>query len=114
MDLAISLPTKANSWEVVKRAEELGYTHAWFYDTQLLNAEVFVRDGRRGDENLKIKLCAGVADSVQSDWPRSPPAVSPRSMRWRLAALSLVPRPALRDDERLALALSRSRGLKNT
>ena len=28
MDLALSLPTKAHSWEVVKRVEELGYTHA--------------------------------------------------------------------------------------
>ena len=29
----------------MKRAEEMGFTHAWFYDTHLLNAEVFVAMG---------------------------------------------------------------------
>jgi 5,10-methylenetetrahydromethanopterin reductase len=60
MDLALSLPTKARSWEVVKRAEELGYSHAWFYDTQLLNAEVFVAMGAAAMKTSRIKLCAGV------------------------------------------------------
>ena len=60
MDLALSLPTKARSWEVAKRAEELGYTHAWFYDTELLNAEVFVAMGAAAMKTSKIKLCAGV------------------------------------------------------
>ena len=60
MELALSLPTKANSWEVVKRAEELGYTHAWFYDTELLNAEVFVAMGAAAMKTSRIKLCAGV------------------------------------------------------
>jgi 5,10-methylenetetrahydromethanopterin reductase len=60
MDLALSLPTKANSWEVAKRAEELGYTHAWFYDTHLLNAEVFVAMGAAAMKTSRIKLCAGV------------------------------------------------------
>lgn len=60
MDLGITMPTKANSWEVVKRAEELGFTHAWFYDTQLLNAEVFVAMGAAAMKTSRIKLCAGV------------------------------------------------------
>ncbi|HXW04708.1 MAG TPA: hypothetical protein VD833_05715 [Vicinamibacterales bacterium] len=42
MDFGINLATSADSWKVVKRAEELGYARAWFYDTQLLNADVFV------------------------------------------------------------------------
>ena len=41
MDYGINLATAADSWKVVKRAEELGFTRAWFYDTQLLNAEIF-------------------------------------------------------------------------
>ena len=45
MDYGINLATAANSWKVVKRAEELGFTRAWFYDTQLLNAEIFVAMG---------------------------------------------------------------------
>ncbi len=60
MELGISLPTKANSWEVVKRAEELGYTYAWFYDTELLNAEMFTAMGAAAMKTSKIKLCTGV------------------------------------------------------
>src|ERR1700724_509483 len=60
MDLALTLPTKARSWEVVKRAEELGYTHAWFYDTELLNAEMFAAMGAAAMKTSRIKLCTGV------------------------------------------------------
>ena len=42
MDFGITIATAADSWKVVKRAEELGFTHAWFYDTQMLNADPFV------------------------------------------------------------------------
>src|ERR1700722_573574 len=60
MDLGLTLPTKARSWEVVKRAEELGYTHAWFYDTELLNAEMFAAMGAAAMKTSRIKLCTGV------------------------------------------------------
>ena len=42
MDFGITVATAADSWKVVKRAEELGFTYAWFYDTQMLNADPFV------------------------------------------------------------------------
>jgi 5,10-methylenetetrahydromethanopterin reductase len=60
MDLGLFLPTKARSWEVVKRGEELGYSHAWFYDTQLLSADVLVAMGATAMKTSRIKLCAGV------------------------------------------------------
>lgn len=60
MDMAIQLPTKANSWEVVVRAEQLGFTHAWFYDTPLLNAELFAAMGAAAIKTSKIKLGTGV------------------------------------------------------
>ena len=34
--------TSADSWKLVERAEELGFSHAWFYDTQMLCADLFV------------------------------------------------------------------------
>jgi hypothetical protein len=37
MDFGITVATAADSWKVVKRAEELGCIYAWFYDTQMLN-----------------------------------------------------------------------------
>jgi 5,10-methylenetetrahydromethanopterin reductase len=60
MDISVCMPTKAKSWEVVKRAEELGYSHAWFYDTQMLSADVLVAMAATAMKTSKIKLCAGV------------------------------------------------------
>jgi 5,10-methylenetetrahydromethanopterin reductase len=60
MEFGICLPTKANSWEVVKRAEEFGFTYAWFYDTHLLSADVLVAMGAAAVKTSRIKLCAGV------------------------------------------------------
>ena len=42
MQFAIAIPTDADSWRLVRRAEELGFARAWFYDTQMLSADPFV------------------------------------------------------------------------
>src|SRR5207237_8780127 len=42
MDFGIALAPGVDAWKVVERAERLGFTHAWFYDTQMLCADVFV------------------------------------------------------------------------
>ena len=60
MEYGIQLATSSHHWKVVKRAEELGFTHAWFYDTQLLNADVFVAMAAAAMQTSKIKLCTGV------------------------------------------------------
>lgn len=60
MDYGINIAPGADSWKLVKRAEELGYTHAWFYDTQLLNADVFVVMAAAAMATEKINLCTGV------------------------------------------------------
>ncbi|MGH7299758.1 MAG: LLM class flavin-dependent oxidoreductase [Candidatus Rokuibacteriota bacterium] len=60
MDFGINLATSADSWKIVKRAEELGYTRAWFYDTQLLNAGMFVAMGATAVQASRIRLATGV------------------------------------------------------
>jgi len=60
MEFGIQLATSAHHWKVVKRAEEMGFSHAWFYDTELLNAEVFVAMAAAAMQTQKIKLCTGV------------------------------------------------------
>ena len=60
MEFGITLPTKADSWKVVERAEKLGFNYAWFYDTHLLSADVLVAMGAAAMKTSKIKLCAGV------------------------------------------------------
>jgi 5,10-methylenetetrahydromethanopterin reductase len=60
MDFGITLATAADSWKVVQRAEELGYTYAWFYDTQMLNADPFVAMAAAAMTTHTINLGTGV------------------------------------------------------
>ncbi|MDB5697300.1 MAG: hypothetical protein JWN69_104 [Alphaproteobacteria bacterium] len=60
MDFGIYLATAADSWKTVKRAEELGYTNAWFFDTPMLNAELFVAMGAAAVQTSRIRLGTGV------------------------------------------------------
>jgi 5,10-methylenetetrahydromethanopterin reductase len=60
MDFGIALPTAADSWKVTQRAEELGFTHAWFYDTQMLSADCFVAMGAAAVHTKRIRLGTGV------------------------------------------------------
>jgi len=60
MDFGIALPTAADSWKLVQRAEELGFTHAWFYDTQMLSADCFVAMGAAAVHTQRIRLGTGV------------------------------------------------------
>src|SRR5690242_2231772 len=60
MKYGINLATAADSWKVVQRAEELGYTHAWFYDTPMLNADPFVAMAAAAMVTSTIRLGTGV------------------------------------------------------
>src|SRR5262249_47292776 len=60
MDIGINLATAADSWKIVQRAEQLGYTRAWFFDTHMLNADVFVGMAAAAMVTSKIRLGTGV------------------------------------------------------
>lgn len=60
MDIGIVLASAADSWKTVERAEELGFSHAWFYDTQLLCADVFVAMAAAAMRTKRIRLGTGV------------------------------------------------------
>jgi 5,10-methylenetetrahydromethanopterin reductase len=60
MEFGIALATAADSWKTVKRAEELGFTHAWFYDTQMLCADCFVAMAATAVQTSRIRLGTGV------------------------------------------------------
>src|SRR5579863_10181759 len=60
MRFAIALPTDATSWKVVRRAEELGFHRAWFYDTQMLSADPFVAMAAAAMKTTTIRLATGV------------------------------------------------------
>lgn len=60
MQFGIVVATAADSWKVVQRAEELRFTHAWFYDTQMLCADCFVAMGAAAMKTSRIRLGTGV------------------------------------------------------
>jgi len=60
MDFGIGLPAAADSWTVVKATEELGFSHAWFYDTQMLTADCFVAMAAAAVNTRRIRLGTGV------------------------------------------------------
>lgn len=60
MEYGIALTPSPTSWKTVQRAEELGFSHAWFYDSQLLYTDVFVAMALAAEHTSRIKLATGV------------------------------------------------------
>jgi 5,10-methylenetetrahydromethanopterin reductase len=60
MDFGIGIATSSDSWKTALRAEELGFTHAWFYDTQMITADPFVAMAAAAMKTSKIRLGTGV------------------------------------------------------
>jgi 5,10-methylenetetrahydromethanopterin reductase len=60
VEFGIAVATDADSWRVVQRAEELGFSHAWFYDSQMLCADCFVAMGAAAVKTSRIRLGTGV------------------------------------------------------
>jgi 5,10-methylenetetrahydromethanopterin reductase len=60
MQFGIAIPTVADSWRLVRRAEELGFSHAWFFDTQMLSADPFVAMAVAAVKTTRIVLGTGV------------------------------------------------------
>jgi 5,10-methylenetetrahydromethanopterin reductase len=60
MEFGIAVASTTESWRVVARAEELGFDEAWFYDTQLLNPDVFVCMALAAERTKRIRLATGV------------------------------------------------------
>ncbi len=60
MDFGISFGNTADHWKVARRAEELGFSYAWFSDTQLVNADLFVAMAAAAVQTSKIHLGSAV------------------------------------------------------
>ena len=60
MDFGIGIASGVDGWKAAQRAEALGFTHAWFYDTQMLCADVFVSMALAAARTSRIRLGTGV------------------------------------------------------
>ena len=60
MDFGIGIATGSGSWKLTQRAEELGFTHAWFFDTQMITGDCFVAMAASALKTSRIRLGTGV------------------------------------------------------
>lgn len=61
MDYGIAGIIGAESWKTVQRAEQLGFSHAWFYDSPLYVADILVAMAAAAMKTSRIRLGMGVA-----------------------------------------------------
>ncbi|MCH9787111.1 MAG: LLM class flavin-dependent oxidoreductase, partial [Gammaproteobacteria bacterium] len=60
MKYSVAFASEVDSWKWAKRAEALGFHAAWFYDTQLLNPDVFICMALAAHETTTLRLGTGV------------------------------------------------------
>ncbi|MBV8056907.1 MAG: LLM class flavin-dependent oxidoreductase [Deltaproteobacteria bacterium] len=61
MEFAIAYPARPDAWRDVVIAEDNGFTHAWFYDSQMIYSDVYVCMALAAEHTKRIKLATGVA-----------------------------------------------------
>jgi alkanesulfonate monooxygenase SsuD/methylene tetrahydromethanopterin reductase-like flavin-dependent oxidoreductase (luciferase family) len=61
MEFAIAYPARPDAWHDVVIAEDNGFTHAWFYDSQMIYSDVYVCMALAAEHTRRIKLGTGVA-----------------------------------------------------
>ena len=61
MDYGIGIPSYIDAWREVQAAEEAGFSHAWFYDSQLIYSDVWATMALAAEKTSKIKLGTLVA-----------------------------------------------------
>ena len=60
MKYSVAFASEVDSWKWAQRAEALGFHAAWFYDTQLLNPDIFICMALAAHETSRIRLGTGV------------------------------------------------------
>ena len=60
MDFGVGIATSSDSWKLAQRAEELRFTHAWFFDTQMITGDCFVAMAAAAIKTSRIRLGTGV------------------------------------------------------
>jgi alkanesulfonate monooxygenase SsuD/methylene tetrahydromethanopterin reductase-like flavin-dependent oxidoreductase (luciferase family) len=61
MEFAIAYPAHPDAWQDLVIAEDNGFTHAWFYDSQMIYSDVYVCMALAAEHTRRIKLGTGVA-----------------------------------------------------
>ena len=60
MDYGIAIPSYINAWKDVQAAEKAGFTHAWFFDSQLIYSDVWATMALAAENTIKIKKLTSI------------------------------------------------------
>lgn len=61
MEFGVAFASRVGDHELVKLAEDLGYSQAWFYDSQMIYSDVYATMALAADRSRSIRLGTGVA-----------------------------------------------------
>ena len=61
MDFGVTFPARVGDFELVELAERLGYSQAWFYDSQMIYSDVYATMALAAHKTSTIRLGTGVA-----------------------------------------------------
>lgn len=61
MEFGIAYPARPDAWKDLVIAEDHGFSHAWFYDSQMIYSDVYVCMALAAEHTRRIKLATGVA-----------------------------------------------------
>ena len=61
MDFGVTFPSRVGDFELIELAERLGYSQAWFYDSQMIYSDVYATMALAAHKTSRIRLGTGVA-----------------------------------------------------
>lgn len=61
MEFGLSYPARPNAWKDLVIAEDHGFTHCWFYDSQMIYSDVYACMALAAEHTKKMILATGVA-----------------------------------------------------
>jgi 5,10-methylenetetrahydromethanopterin reductase len=61
MEFGLNFPSRLDAWKDLAVAEDLGFTSAWFYDSQMLNSDIYVTLALAAEHTKKIRIGTGIA-----------------------------------------------------
>ena len=96
MDLGVCVASSIDDIEYAVLAEELGYSHLWFADSQMLWSDCYATMALAATRTERIKIGTGVAVAGTRSSAPSPQRPTPRSTGWRRGGCSAASAPATR------------------
>lgn len=61
MEFGLNFPARVDAWRDLQVAEDLGFTSAWFYDSQMLNSDIYVTMALAAEHTRRIRIGTGIA-----------------------------------------------------